>query len=419
GIHFFDSDAYPQEYREKLYMGNIHGGCINCDELTRDGSTYFAKPRPDFLTANDAWFMPVVQKTGPDGCLYILDWYDRYHCYQDAGRDPKGIDREKGRLYRVRYNPSPQHSPPGGEGRVRGPGLFDLGKESDEQLIRRLHSPNVYFRDIAQRLLCERNNPATRPQLQKLILDDSAPRKARMHALWALVGTGSLETDFHLRLLQHGDAGYRAWGVRVAGNFDKVDAAIGDRVVSLAKDASPDVQLQVAIAARKIEGVDAVAVLLDVLKACGDDKLIPTIVWQNLHPLLEEQADQFAELAERPEMRESAHLGLLMPRVVERVLARERPLTPKLLRSLVAALGGKLNQPALARCLAVVAGKVESGEIGGEQLSGLRETLKRIAAPMVTSGDSGNPVYFDAAVLLAALKEPQGVQVVRELAAAK
>ena len=47
--------------------------------------------------------MPVVQKTGPDGCLYILDWYDRYHCYQDANRDPDGIDRLKGRLYRVVY----------------------------------------------------------------------------------------------------------------------------------------------------------------------------------------------------------------------------------------------------------------------------------------------------------------------------
>ena len=40
GLVWFDSDAYPPEYREKLYMGNIHGSCINCDELTRDGSTY-------------------------------------------------------------------------------------------------------------------------------------------------------------------------------------------------------------------------------------------------------------------------------------------------------------------------------------------------------------------------------------------
>ena len=76
---------------------------MNVDMLERNGSTYSARPAPDFLTANDAWFMPVVQKTGPDGCLYILDWYDRYHCYQDANRDPAGIDRLKGRLYRVRY----------------------------------------------------------------------------------------------------------------------------------------------------------------------------------------------------------------------------------------------------------------------------------------------------------------------------
>jgi len=104
GIHYFDSDAYPEKYRGKLYMGNIHGGCINVDRIERDGSTYKGFGEPDFLTANDAWFMPVVQKTGPDGCLYILDWYDRYHCYQDANRDPAGIDRLKGRLYRVRYN---------------------------------------------------------------------------------------------------------------------------------------------------------------------------------------------------------------------------------------------------------------------------------------------------------------------------
>src|SRR5437764_13618964 len=131
-------------------MGNIHGNCINVDTLQRNGSTYRAQAAPDFLQANDAWFMPVAQKTGPDGCLYVLDWYDRYHCYQDAQRDPKGIDRLNGRLYRVRYKNTP-----------RAP-KFDLGKESDERLIERLHSPNVYFRDVAQRLLAERDSPAVR-----------------------------------------------------------------------------------------------------------------------------------------------------------------------------------------------------------------------------------------------------------------
>jgi glucose/arabinose dehydrogenase len=107
GIAFFDSDAYPEKFRERIFIGNIHGGCVNTDRLERDGATYVAKAEADFINANDAWAMPVSLKVGPDGCLYVLDWYDRYHCYQDANRDPEGIDRARGRLYRVRYGNSP------------------------------------------------------------------------------------------------------------------------------------------------------------------------------------------------------------------------------------------------------------------------------------------------------------------------
>ena len=312
GIHYFDSDAYPAGFRDKLYMGNIHGGCINVDSLKRAGSTYAGEGHPDFLTANDAWFMPVVQKTGPDGCLYILDWYDRYHCYQDANRDPQGIDRLKGRLYRVRYKDTP-----------RAP-KFDLAKESDEQLLQRLHSPNVLFRDLAQRILSERNTAAIRPALEKLALDNAAPRKTRLHALWSLIGTGSLSPAFHQTLLGHADTGFRAWGVRAAGNFHKVDPAIAEKIVSLASDPSPDVQLQVAIAARKVAGIDPIPVLVKVLATCGDDKLIPHIVWQNLHPLLENHSDQFLKIVKEFDLKESKNLADIMPRVTDRILAKKK-----------------------------------------------------------------------------------------------
>ena len=195
-------------------MGNIHGNCINVDVLNRRGSTYNAEPVPDFLQANDSWFMPVSQKTGPDGSLYILDWYDQYHCYQDANRDPAGIDRLKGRLYRVRYMETPRRFG------------FDLAKSTDDELIEFLRDPNVYVRDIAQRLLTERASPALRKKLEALVLDDEAARSARMHGLWALIGSGPLDPDFHLKLLSHHEATFQAWGVRAAGNHGRV--ATGD-----------------------------------------------------------------------------------------------------------------------------------------------------------------------------------------------
>ena len=129
--------------------------------------------------------MPVAQKTGPDGCLYILDWYDRYHCYQDANRDPAGIDRLKGRLYRVRYQETPRRTG------------FDLAAMDDDGLLRLLGGPNVYDREIAQRILTERGSASIIAKLEALVLDDKKPRTARMHGLWARVGIGPLDPAFH------------------------------------------------------------------------------------------------------------------------------------------------------------------------------------------------------------------------------
>ncbi|MGE3777801.1 MAG: PVC-type heme-binding CxxCH protein [Pirellulaceae bacterium] len=313
GIHYFDSDAYPAEFRDRLYMGNIHGGCINVDILRRDGSTYASEEAPDFLTANDVWFMPVVQKTGPDGCLYILDWYDRYHCYQDANADPAGVDRGHGRLYRVRYRDTP-----------RAP-AFDLARESSDELIERLRSPNVFYRDIAQRLLTERMDDVLRSRLEAVVLDDRAGPKTRMHALWSLVGSGKLSLPFHQQLLAHGNSSLRAWSVRAAGNYRQVDESIRRRVVELARDTSPDVQLQVAIAANKLDAIDPLPVLVDVLAHSGSDKLIPHIVWQNLHPLLATRGKEFLAEVRKHELQQSPNLKAILPRATERMLAAQRP----------------------------------------------------------------------------------------------
>lgn len=362
GIHYFDSDAYPQEYRDRLYMGNIHGGCINVDVLERAGSTYFAKPAPDFLTANDVWFMPVVQKTGPDGCLYILDWYDRYHCYQDANADPTGVDRLHGRLYRVRYKDAP---------RVHG---FDLTKESDDDLIKRLHGPNVYFRDLAQRLLAERNNAETRKKLERLSLDEAVAKKTRLHALWALVSGGPLDVELHRTLLTHKDVTFRAWGVRAAGNMPRIDDTVRERVAEMAADPAGDVRVQVAIAARKIDGLNPVDVLAHVLAESGDDALIPHIVWQNVEPLLEDHAEEFIAALKK---RVNKHVGGfedMTPHLVDRVLAID-DVPPRAIAEFAKLLQQTFFRDGLAKCLEQLAEWTRTGQLKGERLAAMQKEL--------------------------------------------
>ncbi len=407
GIHYFDSDAYPKEYRDHLYMGNIHGGCINVDTLRRDGSTYFATPRPDFLTANDVWFMPVAQKTGPDGCLWVLDWYDRYHCYQDARRDPKGLDRLHGRLYRIRYKNTPRAK------------KFNLAKETDDELIERLKSPNVFYRDIAQRLLAERNHPAANAKLEELVLDSEVPHKTCMHALFAIVGTQSLRPEFHSQLLSHKSPSLRAWGVRAAGNFGKVKPLIAAGVAALSDDPSPDVKLQVAIAAPKLDAVETIPTLLAVLSNAGNDPVIPHIVWQNLHPLLETNSRPFLEAILKEQLLQKPAVVRILPRVVDRILAIKKTGAESVGLLLTALLKDpKSNRDAAQTCLKLLAERVQTRELAGDELKVLQSRLDPQLAEIVKFGiPEDNPLFFDALGLAASWKEPRAIAACRVLLA--
>ncbi len=281
GIHWYDSDAYPAEFRNKLYMGNIHGGCINADQVERFGSTYTGKTSPDFLTANDPWFMPVSQKTGPDGCLYVLDWYDRYHCYQDARRDPVGIDRLNGRLYRIRYSSSP-----------RAPSRLNLAKESDKQLIARLSQGNGLFREMAQRLLGERlaadskGHADTAKELTDLVNSSSASNRTKLLALWSLVSAGDLQAEDHLRWLASSDPSIRAWAVRAAGNQKSSDLRIQRAVIESSAIENADVRLQAVVALGKLPGIEPIGIWMSMLSKSGTDPILPAIIWQNTLPRL-------------------------------------------------------------------------------------------------------------------------------------
>jgi putative heme-binding domain-containing protein len=383
GLAFLDSDAYPEPYRERFYLGNIHGNAINCDVLRRDGSTYIASAEPDLLAANDVWFMPVAQKVGPDGCLYVLDWYDRYHCYQDANRDAAGIDRLKGRLYRIRHERSPR------------PPRFDLASETDEALIDRLGSPNIFFRESAQRILAERARPAARGRLEALVLGESTPRKQRLHALWALIGMGHLREEIHRGVLAHPDPAVRAWGIRAAGDSG-VAPALHAVLDDSTRDAAPEVRLQMAIAARKLRGIDPLPAFIRILEASGDDKLIPEIVWQNLHPLLETEGMRCARLVEEADLQRAPALAGILPRAVDRLLGARACDADA-----VAIIAGRLagSFPARAReALSAVSRRWE--ELGEETRSSLRMRLEPILAGLLAR-KTGDP-STTAAVLLSA-----------------
>ena len=369
GIHWYDSDAYPEAFRKKLSMGNSHGSCINSDRIERRESTWQASPEPDFLSANDAWFMPVVQKTGPDGCLCILDWYDRYHCYQDANRDPSGLDRLRGRRYRIHYRDVPRVA------------AFDLAQETDESLLRMLGDGNSYRRETAQRLLTERLLRASAKSLPEMLektVLTAAAAEVRLRVLGILMAGGEMSEQTQLTLLNDADPVIRAWAIRAAGDRKGLSPALLKSLLAGSTDADPAVRLQSAITAVKQPEIDEIPVLVSVLAAAGNDPLAPRIVWKNLHPLLETQTAQFvAEVKKNGNSESGFALSVLnlLPRVADRLLSAAKPDTDSVALLLELLLANEAGDEAADRCLQLLTARLRSGEIQGLSLVSLRERM--------------------------------------------
>jgi putative membrane-bound dehydrogenase-like protein len=100
GALIYLETAWPAEYRGSLFMNNIHGARINRDVLRPSGSGFVGSHAPDFLLAHDAWSQIVHLEAGPDGSVFMIDWYDKNQCHH---KEVDSHDRSNGRIFKVAY----------------------------------------------------------------------------------------------------------------------------------------------------------------------------------------------------------------------------------------------------------------------------------------------------------------------------
>lgn len=177
GVVYYAADHFPPDYQGTVFIGNPVTGKINHDRLEPHGSTLKAIELPDFLTCDDPWFRPVDLKLGPDGALYIADFYNRIIGHYEVSLQHPGRDRERGRVWRVVYT--------GVDGHAAAPApLADLAQLSSQRLVELLGSPNLALRVLATEQLAARREPAVAEDL--LSRQDATPPGVvrRAHALW-------------------------------------------------------------------------------------------------------------------------------------------------------------------------------------------------------------------------------------------
>ena len=252
GIQIYQGNQYPEEYKGTVLMGNIHDSSVHQDRLTPVGASFKASFIKDFVRANDGWFRPVSIQAGPDGAVWIMDWYDKYPCYQNANADPEGVDRAHGRIWRIVYTGNEKEKSVGS----RPDKDMNLAKLSNEELAKMLEHSNAWHRRTAQRIFAERGEGAFGRSFHKSnpvlnILENSENADARLAALWTLHGMGELEEVRFGRTVKDKDPAIRAWTARLIGERGYPTEESMGWLYELAKDEDITVRTAVAVAARQ------------------------------------------------------------------------------------------------------------------------------------------------------------------------
>jgi putative membrane-bound dehydrogenase-like protein len=264
--------AYPAKYEGQYVASNLLSNVLHWHTLERRGSSYTSRFAGEFLVANDPRFRPVDCLTGPDGAVYVADWYDIRANHVDP---VDNWDKTTGRIYKIVAKggdkPSPQSSVPSTQ---------PLAKRTSEELVRLLDHPNDWYPREARRLLGERRDPTVIPGLKKSIVTDKG--QLALESLWALYVSGGFDDAFAQQLFDHANEDVRAWTVRLLCDPKHVSPSIAVRLVELARgETSPTVRSQLACSAKRLPGRDGLPIVRELLHHDEDisDPHIPLLLW--------------------------------------------------------------------------------------------------------------------------------------------
>jgi len=279
GAMIYLGGAWPDEYRGRIFMNNIHGQRLNTDILKPEGSGFVGSHGPDFLLTGDLASQILNFRYGPDGNAYFIDWYDTNACHHN---NVEGHDRSNGRIYKVVYGDS--------KGKP-----VDLQKLTDEELVAKLAEKNDWYVRHARRILQERAaagklSDAAREQLSQMAIGDPETTK-RLRAMWALHVTGGLPNATASALLGDRDGYVRAWTIQLVLDREKPDLGnLHARLVGMAKsDNSQIVRLYLASALQALPPAARWDVLDGLVRHAedADDHNLPLMYWYAAEPLAE------------------------------------------------------------------------------------------------------------------------------------
>ena len=259
GHSLYTARTYPDAYWNRTaFVAEPTGHLVATFVIRSDGSGFKSSNPFNLFASDDEWTAPIMAEVGPDGNVWVLDWYNyivQHNPTPQGFRTGKGAayetdlrDKTKGRIYRVVHESTGK--PTGTDA------ALSLADASPAELVAALTRDNLFWRRHAQRMLVERGNSDVAPALIALTRDQTVDpiglNVGVIHALWTLHGLGQLDgsnpdaTNAAVAALKHPAPGVRRNAVQVLPRTVNSVAAVLD--AGLTDDPNMQVRLLAVLA---------------------------------------------------------------------------------------------------------------------------------------------------------------------------
>jgi putative heme-binding domain-containing protein len=301
-----EANGLPEKYRGKLFAVEPLHGRVMLADFWPDRSSFQTRDLGPVVSSSDPWFRPVDIKPGPDGSLFVADFYEEKiaHLRHNEGT----IDKDTGRIYRLAAKDTTFSKP------------TDIGKKNSKELVELLKSDNRWQRQTALRLLGDRKDRSVLSDLRAMLFDGTG--QSALEALWAIHLIGVFDETFALPALYHREPLVRAWAVRLLADENRVGPVLAARVADLApRERDVHVRSQWAGSARRLPADECLPIVAGLMTHDEDTAEIhvPLLLWWAVQAKCDSDRGRVLDLFKDPGLwRSKLAEQVIVPRLMKR-----------------------------------------------------------------------------------------------------
>ncbi len=242
GLEYYIDTQFPEAYRNSFYLGDVVKSRVYRSTMTMQGTTPQITWENDFIVSEDPWFRPVDVKLGPDGALYVADFYNRIIGHYEVPLDHPGRDRQRGRIWRIVYR---------GDGGREDTPVINWTEAELTTLLRGLDHQNLPVRMTVADQIVDRFGISAADPVSEILANAETTTDRYVQGLWILFRLQKLSTAQLSGALSSRDLLKKVHALRILFEMEAPEEGLLDLAANALQDESPHVQRQAAMVLSK------------------------------------------------------------------------------------------------------------------------------------------------------------------------